>query len=79
MTLARQCALRTPTGGRLVTWLPAEHAICGRRVTLKLPEGGKSPPMQVETVYPLALPLRQVLEHARDWTKSTDYVRGRNR
>lgn len=79
MTLARQYALRTPTGGRLVTWLPAEYAICGRRVTLKLPEGGKSPPMQVETVYALALPLQHVLEHSRDWTKSTDYVRRRSR
>lgn len=79
MTLARQCTLRSPTGGRLVTWLPAEHAICGRRVTLKLPEGGKSPPMQVETVNSLALSLQQVQEHSRDWTKSTDYVRGRNR
>ncbi len=79
MTFARQCELRSPTGGRLVTWLPAEHAICGRSVTLKLPEGGKTPPLQVETVYALALPLRQVQEHSRDWTKSTDYVRGRPR
>ena len=76
MTLARQCVLRSPTGGSLVTWLPAEHAISGRRVTLKLPEGGKSPPLCIETVYPLALPLERVLRHARDWTKSTDYVRG---
>jgi hypothetical protein len=79
MILARQCELRSPTGGRLVTWLPAEHAICGRSVTLKLPEGGKSPPMLVETVHELTLSLQQVQEHARDWTKSTDYVRGRNR
>ena len=79
MTLARQCTLRSPTGGRLITWLPAEHAICGRRVTLKLPDGGKSPPTLVETVYTLALPLQQVLEHTRDWTKSTDYVRRRSR
>ena len=77
MILARQCELRSPTGGRFVTWLPAEHAICGRSISLKLPEGGKSPPMRVETVYPLALSLREVQEHSRDWIKSPDYVRRR--
>jgi hypothetical protein len=35
--------------------------------------------MVVETVYELALSLQRVQEHARDWTKSTDYVRGRSR
>jgi hypothetical protein len=79
MEMAMQCVLRTPTGGCLATWLPAEHAVPGRQVSLKLAEGGKSPPMTVAVVYALALPMARIRAHERDWTKSTDYVRGRAR
>lgn len=79
MEMARQCALRTPTGFCLVTWIPAEHAVPGQSVRLKLPDGSKSPLLTVAIAWPLTLPLERIRAHERDWTKSTDYVRGRRK
>jgi len=77
MEMVRQCDLRSPTGGSLITWVPVEHAVPGRRITLKLEDGRRTPAMLVATVFALALPADFMRERSRDWTKSTDYVRGR--
>jgi hypothetical protein len=79
MEMLRQCDLRTPTGGSFITWVPAEHAVPGRHITLKLEDGSKSPALLVATVFALTLPLDFIRKRSRDWTKSTDYVRGRPR
>ncbi len=79
MKLTKQCSLRRPSGSRLLTRLPAEPAVSGRCLTLEAADGRKIPNLVVETVCALALPLALIREHERDWTKSTDYVRGQRR
>jgi hypothetical protein len=49
MDMVRQCELRAPDGGRIVTWIAAEHAEAGKRLTLKLDDGTQTPIMEVVT------------------------------
>jgi hypothetical protein len=68
--MSKQCELRSPSGGRLVTWLPAEHAVPGRCLSLKGDDGAVVPRMTVAAVFGTALPTAYVKERSRDWTKT---------
>lgn len=70
MDMVRQCLLRDDRGGMLTSWIPAEHAVEGRRFTLKLGDGTHSDPVEVLRAYGMERPAAVIRERSHDWTRT---------
>lgn len=66
--MCRQCVLERPDG-RMVSWIPAEHAVVGRRLRLK-EDGVWSENWTVVEAWSKALPTTWVEERSRDHLKT---------
>jgi hypothetical protein len=70
MDMVRQCELRAPDGGRIVTWIDAEHAAEGKRLRLKLDDGTQTPVMEVVAAWASTRTAADVRERGHDWTRT---------